>query len=127
MGDNPSTRCRVLVTLVVRRWNELRQRVDELSENFNKRGDRKYKSQTEKQSITTEMRHTLEETRSRVDEAEDQISDSEDSSRKRLIRKEKKSKKMGLVKDPLGQLRVHHIRRIVGVPEERESEGFKPA
>ena len=66
-------------TLVIRILNELRRRVDELSENFIKEigniiieVESIEKNQSEMKNILTEMKNTLQGINNRVDEAEDQ-------------------------------------------------------
>ena len=68
-------------TLVIRMLNELRGRVNELCESFNKEiGNIKIeiqnikKNQSEMETAITEMKNTLKGIHSREDEAEDQIS-----------------------------------------------------
>ena len=72
-------------TLVIRMLSELRGRVDELSENFNKEiGNIKTelqnikKNQPEMKTTLTEMKNTLQGINSGVHEAEDQFRDWED-------------------------------------------------
>ena len=66
-------------TLVIRMLSELRKRVDEISENFNKEtGNIKIDIENIKKDWS-EMKNTLQGITSRVDEAEDQMRDLEDT------------------------------------------------
>ena len=71
-------------TQVIRMFTELRGRVDELSENFNKEIgnikteiENKRKTKSETKSTLTEMKNTLQGINSVVDESEKQINDLE--------------------------------------------------
>ena len=64
--------------LVIKTLKELRGRIDDLSEYFNKGIENVRKNQSEIKNTNTEMNNTLNGINSRLDEGEDQVSDTED-------------------------------------------------
>ena len=108
-----------------------RERVDELSEKFNKETgnrDRKHKkNQSEMKNTWTEI-NTLQRISSRVDEAMDQIRDLEDKKAESSQSEQQKEKRIQKYKDSIRSLWdnfKHTNICIMGVPEGEESKKLK--
>ena len=122
IGSLPEKEFRVVI---VKRIQNLGNRMEKIQETFNKDLEELKSKQTMMNNTVNETKNSLEGINNRITEAEERISDLEDKTVEKPTAEQNKEKRMKRIEDSLTDL-WDNIKRtnfqIIGVPEEEEKK-----
>ena len=111
--------------MIVKMIQNLRNRIDEMQETFNKDVEVLKRKQAMMKNTINEIKNTLDGINSRITEAEERVSDLEDKIVDITTAEQNKEKRMKRTedspRDPWDNIKCTNI-RIIGFPEEEEKK-----